>query len=171
MPTGLLPVWQERVARTANQPGFYRCDGGVSSKTAPTGLLPVWAGVAGRFGSVFRTPFLDPLGGNHQHKQEKVHKRTSQPGFYRYDGEDAGIQVQAWLVTVYRPAGDAPNVIRGCLERGANRASTGVATIVRRSSSLARAGTGCQPADSILRINRRTLQTELCQPGFYRCGE
>ncbi len=73
MPTGLLPVWQEGVVRTANQPGFYRCDGGISSKTAPTGLLPVWAGVAGRLGSVLRTPFLDLLGGN-QHKQEKVHK-------------------------------------------------------------------------------------------------
>ncbi|MFN9905787.1 MAG: hypothetical protein ACK56F_06610 [bacterium] len=67
-------MWQEGAARTANQPGFYRCDGIISSKTAPTGLLPVWAGVAGRLGSVFRTPFLDPLGGNHQHKQEKVHK-------------------------------------------------------------------------------------------------
>jgi hypothetical protein len=73
VPTGLLPVWQEGVVRTANQPGFYRCDGGISSKTAPTGLLPVWAGVAGRLGSVLRTPFLDLLGGN-QHKQEKVHK-------------------------------------------------------------------------------------------------
>ncbi|MFN9910191.1 MAG: hypothetical protein ACK56F_29445, partial [bacterium] len=97
---------------------------------------------------------------------------TSQPGFYRYDGEGAGTQVQTWLATVYRPAGNAPTAIRGgCLERGANRASTGVATIMRRSSSPARAGTACQPADSILRINRRTPQTGLCQPGFYRCGE
>ena len=106
-----------------------------------------------------------------QNRQERVHNGTSQSGFYRYDGEGAGTQVQTWLVTVYRPAGNAPNVIRGCLERGANRASTGVATIIRRTSNLVRAGTGCQPADSILRINRGALQAELCQPGFYRCGE
>jgi hypothetical protein len=62
VPTGLLPVWQEGVARTANQPGFYRCDGGVFPETAPTGLLPVWARGAGRLGSTFWTPRFDLLG-------------------------------------------------------------------------------------------------------------
>ncbi len=53
IPTGLLPVWREEAARTANQPGFYRCDDGISLMAAPTGLLPVWAEVAGKFGSGF----------------------------------------------------------------------------------------------------------------------
>jgi len=76
-------------------------------------------------------------------------------------------------------------VNRRCPEQGANRASTGVATIVQGSSSLARAGTGSQPAGSIPRMNRRKPRpsytnrassgvandVQKCnQPDFCRCG-
>ena len=43
-------------------------------KTAPTGLLPVWAGVAGRLGSTFRTPFLDLLG-NQRKSEISINKK------------------------------------------------------------------------------------------------
>ncbi len=49
---GGLPMWWGRAARTAHQPGFYRCDDGITM-TAPTGLLPVWAEIAGISGSGF----------------------------------------------------------------------------------------------------------------------
>ncbi|MFO0003298.1 MAG: hypothetical protein ACK559_19425, partial [bacterium] len=100
-------------------------------------------------------------------------------------GKDAGTQVQTWLVTVYRPAGGASSVNRRCPERGANRASIGVATIVQGSSRPVYPGTDSQLAGGIPRMNRGTPRTNCTnrastdvandvrkcnQPGFCRCG-
>jgi hypothetical protein len=89
-----------------------------------------------------------------------------------------------WSLFIDPPAAP-PTVNRGCPERGANRASTDVATIVQGSSSLVRAGTGSQPAGGIPRMNRRTprpsctnrASTDVAndvrkcnQPDFCRCG-
>ena len=112
-------------------------------------------------------------------------KWNSQPGFYRCDGDGAGTQAQTWLVAAYRPAGGAPSVNRRCPERGANPASTGVATIVQGSSSLVHPGTDSQLAGGIPRMNRGTPRTNCTnlastgvvndvrkcnRPGFCRCG-
>ena len=160
-------MWREGLARTANQPGFYRCDGGVFRKRLQPGFYRCGPRVQGDLGQLSGHRVSTCLAKS----TKRVHNGTSQSGFYRYDGEGAGTQVQTCWSLFIDPLAAPLMRSGGCLERGANRASTGVATIIRRTSSLARAGTGCQPADRILRINRRTPQTEMCQPGFYRCGE
>jgi hypothetical protein len=97
IPAGLLPAWQERenvnrvsTGMTGYQPGFYRCgereqreqqinraSTGVMTEFLRRRLQPGFyrcgPGLRGNLGRVFRTPFLDPLSGNHQHKQKKVH--------------------------------------------------------------------------------------------------
>ncbi len=56
----------------------------------------------------------------------------------------------------YRPTGGTPSANRRCPEPDANRASTGIATIVRGSSGPVHPDTAFQPADGIPRMNRRT---------------
>jgi hypothetical protein len=69
VPTGLLPMWWG-IARTAHQPGFYRCGDEITA-TAPTGLLPVWAGIARILGSGSPNTVSQPAGRTLQYKQKE----------------------------------------------------------------------------------------------------
>jgi hypothetical protein len=209
IPAGLLPPWQERenvdrvsTGMTWYQPGFYRCGKREQREQqinrASTGVMteflrrrlqpgfyrcgPGLRGNLGRFsGHRFSTRLAEIINLNKRRYTNRLVNRVSTD----VTAKMRGFRSRLWLVTVYRPAGGAPNVNRGCPERGANRASTGVATIVQGSSSLARAGTGSQPAGSIPRMNRRTPRPSCTnrastyvandvrkcdQPDFCRCG-
>jgi hypothetical protein len=99
IPAGLLPAWQEQenvnrvsTGMTGYQPGFHRCgkreqreqqinraSTGVMAEFLRRRLQPGFyrcgPGLRGNLGRVFRTPFLDPLSGNHQHKQRRYTNR------------------------------------------------------------------------------------------------
>jgi len=119
-----------------------------------------------------RVPFLNlptvPSGAN----KRRALKEDCQPGFYRCDDDIAGIFRSRLGQTLFIDPPAAPPVrTGGCPERGANRASTGVATIVRGSSgpgssrhrfSTHRRYPPCEQGDT---------QDKLHQPGFYRCGK
>ncbi len=59
----------------------------------------------------------------------------------------------------------------GCPERDANRASTGVATIVRGSSGLGSSRHRSSTRRRYPQCEQGDTQDKLHQPGFYRCGE
>jgi hypothetical protein len=69
LPTGLLPVWRG-IARTAHQPGFYRCGDEIMTR-APTGLLPVWAEIAGILGSGSPNTVSQPAGSTLRYRQKE----------------------------------------------------------------------------------------------------
>ncbi len=95
---------------TRYQPGFYRCGGrGLREQhinRASTGVMTElrWRlqpgfyrcgpRLQGYLGRVFRAPLLDLLAAFIDIDRRRMHKKVCQPGFYRCDGDDAGIQAQ-----------------------------------------------------------------------------
>jgi hypothetical protein len=119
-----------------------------------------------------RTPFLIlPTVPSDMDKRRAL-KEDCQPGFYQCDDDIAGVFRSRLGQTLFlNPPAASPVRTEGRPRRGANRASTGVATIVRGSSG---------PGSSRHRFSTRRwypqceqgdTQDKLHQPGFYRCGE
>ncbi len=107
----------------------------------------------GYLGRAFRT-FLNPPAVLSNIDRRRALKKDCQPSFYWCDDDIAGIQVQTRPDAAYRPAGGAPSANRGCPERVANRASTGVAAIVRGSSGPVHPDTVSQPAGGVPSASR-----------------